>query len=97
MKNNISLFEYEQILEYKRGLLIVKRVGRAFRKIGIEPVLSKIESEIDAGDPVLLEIGESVLEDLFSSQEDWIGWCERWSGDERKERVILKSLGIILT
>lgn len=75
----------------------MKRVERAFRKIGIEPVLSKIESEIDAGDPVLLEIGDSVLEDLFSSQEDGIAWCERWSGDERKERVILKSLGMILT
>ena len=67
------------------------------QKIGIEPVLNMLESQIDEGNPTLLYFGENILGDLFPSQEDWMAWCEKWCDDERKERVILNSLGMILT
>ncbi len=74
------------------GFLIHK-----IREIGIEPVLEMIESEIDACNPTLLNIGESIIEHLFQRSEDWIAWCEKWKDDPKKEKIMLKSLGLILT
>lgn len=74
------------------GFLIHK-----IREIDIEPVLEMIESEIDACNPTLLNIGESIIEHLFQRSEDWMNWCEKWKDDPKKEKIILKSLGLILT
>ena len=38
-----------------------------------------------------------MLKDLFLPMENWIAWCEKWRDGERKERVIISSLRIILT
>jgi hypothetical protein len=69
-------------------------------EIGSEPVLRMIESQIDNGNSVLLNIGESILKDFFPHFEDnvdWVAWCEKWKDDPKKEEVLLKSLGIILS
>ena len=69
------------------------------KKIGIEPVLSMVESLIDDGKLTHLHTKKIWLKDLFLPQENWIAWCEKRSDDERKECVIiiLSSLRIILT
>lgn len=69
-------------------------------RIGNEPVIKMIESQIDDGSPVLLQIGENILENFFPNFEkkvDWIAWCEKWKDEPKKEEVILKSLGLILS
>ncbi len=67
------------------------------KKIGIEPVISMVESLIDEGKLTRLHTKEIMLKDLFLPLENWIAWCEKWHDGERKERVILSSLRIILT
>lgn len=67
------------------------------KKIGIEPVLSMVESLIDDGKLTQLHTKEIGLKDLFLPLEKWIAWCERWCNDEKKEYVIISSLRIILT
>jgi len=67
------------------------------KEIGNEPIIDMIESEIDINNPFLSEIGENVLEDLFTDNQEWISWCEKWRDCQQKESIILKSLGLILT
>lgn len=67
------------------------------KEIGNEPIIDMIESEIDINNPFLSEIGESVLKDLFTDNQEWISWCEKWRDCQQKESIILKSLGLILT
>lgn len=69
-------------------------------EIGSEPVLRMIESQIDEGNPILLNIGESILEDFFpnfSDNSDWVAWCEYWKDDLKKETIIIMSLRLILS
>lgn len=69
-------------------------------EIGNEPVIKMIESQIDGGNPVLLQVGENLLENFFPNFEkkvDWIAWCEKWKDEPKKEEIILKSLGLILS
>ena len=67
------------------------------KEIGNAPIIEMIESEIDSHNQKLENIGESIVENLFSSHEEWISWCEKWKEDKNKEAIILKSLGIVLT
>jgi len=67
------------------------------KKIGNGPIIELIESEIDLHNLTLRAIGESILKDLFSSNEEWVSWCEKWKEDKNKEKIVLKSLGLILT
>ncbi|CAG1022405.1 hypothetical protein DOJK_01650 [Patescibacteria group bacterium] len=69
-------------------------------EIGPKPVIEMLESLINEGNSVMLNIGESILEDFFPHFEDnanWVAWCENWRDDTRKERIIFKSLGLILS
>jgi hypothetical protein len=67
------------------------------KEIGNGPILELVESEIDSHNQTLENITESILIDLFSSQEEWLSWCEKWKYDKNKEHVILKLLGLLLT
>ena len=87
----------KRILNRKRIKLIDDSLLSEIKKIGIEPVLSMVESLIDDGKLTQLHTKEIWLKDLFLPLENWIAWCEKWSDDERKERVIISSLRIILT
>ncbi|GEM_PF-1113631 len=60
-------------------------------------VIQMLEEEIDNGNPTMIYIGESILEDIFPSKEDWLEWCKKWKDDERKRVVVLRSLGKILS
>lgn len=69
-------------------------------EVGSGPVMEMFESLIDEGNPVLLLEGETVLQFFFPNFEkklDWIAWCEKWKDEPKKEKVITKSLGLILT
>ena len=68
------------------------------KKYDVEPIMSMVESLIDEGKLTHLHNKELQLRNLFLPAEYWIAWCERWCNqhDERKERVILNSLRIIL-
>lgn len=63
---------------------------------GINPILTMIEHQVDIGNRPLLQIGDSILERLFSSLGDWTSWCEQWNNDPKKEEIVLKSLHTIL-
>jgi len=64
---------------------------------GVLPVIKMLEEEIDGENPVMRQIGESILEDFFDSSREWLDWCKKWKDDERKENVVLKSVAKILT
>ena len=67
------------------------------KKCDVEPIMSMVESLIDEGKLTHLHNKELLLGNLFLPAEYGIAWCERWcNDDERKERVILNSLRIIL-
>ena len=87
----------KRILSHKTIKLMDDWLLHEIKKIGIEPVISMVESQIDEGKLTHLHIKEIMLKDLFLPLEKWIAWCEKWSDDERKEHVILSSLRIILT
>lgn len=64
-------------------------------EIGPDPIFEMLETEIDKG-----KIDEYVLEIFFPNCDidtHWVTWCEKWKNDNRKELIILKSLGIILS
>ncbi|KAF5431768.1 hypothetical protein C5S35_17865, partial [Candidatus Methanophagaceae archaeon] len=67
------------------------------KKCDVEPIMSMVESLIDEGKLTHLHNKELLLGNLFLPAENWIAWCEKWRDDERKERVIISSLMIILT
>ena len=67
------------------------------KKCDVEPIMSMVESLIDEGKLTQLHTKEIMLKDLFLPMENWIAWCEKWRDGERKERVIISSLRIILT
>ncbi|OEU50293.1 MAG: hypothetical protein BA871_04950 [Desulfuromonadales bacterium C00003096] len=67
------------------------------KKCDVEPIMSMVESLIDEGKLTHLHNKELLLGNLFLPAEYGIAWCEKWSDDERKERVIISSLRIILT
>ncbi len=89
-----------RLQDYKRARLTDGYLLQRINEVGSEPVLRMIDSEIDNGNPILLNIGEGILENFFPHFEDntdWVMWCEKWKDDARKEKIILKSLGLILT
>jgi hypothetical protein len=89
-----------RLLDHKHINIADGYLLHKINEIGSEPVLRMIESQIDKGNPVLLNIGESILEDFFPNfgeNSDWVDWCENWKDDLQKEKIILKSLGLILS
>lgn len=81
----------------KRIQLMDHHLETKIKEIGNGPIIELIESEIDSHNQTPEYIRESVLIDLFSSQEEWISWCEKWKNDKNKEHIILKLLGLLLT
>jgi hypothetical protein len=61
------------------------------KKIGSNPIVELVESEIDAGNQIPIHI----INNIFS-YEEWISWCEKWKDDKNKEFIIIKSLQFIL-
>lgn len=64
---------------------------------GALPVIKMLEEEIDSENPAMIQFGESILEDFLDSSREWLDWCKRWKDDEKKEKVVLKSVAKILT
>lgn len=64
---------------------------------GVLPVIKMLEEEIDSKNPAMTQIGERILENFFDSSREWLDWCKKWKDDERKEKVVLKSVAEILT
>lgn len=90
----------KRLLYHKRIILADGFLLHKINEIGTGPVIEMLESLIDEGNSVLLNIGESILEDFFPRFEDnadWVAWCENWKDDNRKEKITLKSLGLILS
>jgi len=81
----------------RRIRLMDYQLETRIKEIGNGPIIEFIESEIDSHNQNPEYIRESVLIDLFSSQEEWISWCEKWKNDKNKEHIILKLLGLLLT
>lgn len=83
----------DRLHEKNRFKLMDDNLKIEIKKVGNDPIVELIESEIDVGK----QISINILEEVFSSEEDWISWCEKWKEDSRKETIILKSLGVVLT
>ncbi|AKB48280.1 hypothetical protein MSKOL_2503 [Methanosarcina sp. Kolksee] len=83
----------DRLHEKNRFKLMDDHLNMEIKKVGNDPIIELIESEIDVGK----QISINILKDVFSSEEDWISWCEKWKEDSRKESIILKSLGVVLT
>lgn len=64
---------------------------------GVLPVIKMLDEEIDSKNPAMIQVGESILEDFFDSSREWLDWCKKWKDDEKKEKVVLKSVAEILT
>jgi len=60
-------------------------------------VIQMLEEEIDNGNYKMIYFGEDILKEFFPSKKEWLDWCKKWKDDERKRRIILRSLGKILT
>lgn len=89
-----------RLIDHKRIRLVDDFLLFKINEIGTRPVIEMLESLIDDGNSVLLQVGESILEDFFPHFEDntdWVDWCEKWKDDTKKEKIILKSLGLILS
>ena len=99
-KNNPD-FVVERIKErlLKRDTIELMDYGSLdeIKKCDVEPIMSMVESLIDEGKLNHLHNKELQLGNLFLPAEYGIAWCEKWSADKRKERVIISSLRIILT
>ena len=90
----------KRLIDHKRIRLADGFLLHKINDIGTGPVIEMLESLIDEGNSVLLNIGESIIEDFFPNFEDnadWVDWCENWKDDTKKEKIILKSLGLILS
>ncbi len=90
----------KRLIDHKRIRLADDFLLPKINDIGTGPVIEMLESLIDEGNSVLLNIGESILGDFFPNFEDnadWVDWCENWKDDTKKEKIILKSLGLILS
>jgi len=88
------------LIDHKRIRLADGFLLHKINEIGSGPVIEMLESLIDEGNSVLLNIGESILKDFFPNFEDnadWVDWCGNWKDDTKKEKIILKSLGLILS
>lgn len=89
-----------RLIDHKRIELKDEILLNKINEIGIGPVIEMLESLIDEGNSVLPQVNENILENFFPNFEknvDWIAWCEKWKDDPKKEEVILKSLGFILS
>ena len=90
----------KRIIDHKRIRLADGFLFHKINEIGTGPVIEMLESLIDKGNSVLLQVGENILENFFPDFEkkvDWIAWCEKWKDEPKKEEIILKSLGLILS
>ena len=90
----------KRLIDHQRIRLADGFLLHKINEIGSGPVIEMLESLIDEGNSVLLNIGESILKDFFPNFEDnadWVDWCENWKDDTKKEKIILKSLGLILS
>ena len=90
----------KRLIDHKRIRLADGFLLHKINEIGSGPVIEMLESLIDEGNSVLLNIGESILKDFFPNFEDnadWVDWCGNWKDDTKKEKIILKSLGLILS
>jgi len=90
----------KRLIDHKRIRLADGFLLHKINEIGTGPVIEMLESLIDKKNSVLLNIGESIIEDFFPNFEDnadWVDWCENWKDDTKKEKIILKSLGLILS
>ena len=89
-----------RLIDNKRIRLADGLILHKVNEIGAGPVIEMLESLIDEGNSVLLNIGESILVDFFPNFEDnnnLVDWCRKWKDDTKKEKIILKSLGLILS
>lgn len=90
----------KRLQDHKRIKFVDGFLLHKINEIGTGPVIEMLESLIDEGNSVLLNIGESIIKDFFPNFEDnadWVAWCENWKDDTRKEKIIFKSLGLILS
>jgi len=90
----------KRLIDHQRIRLADGFLLHKINEIGSGPVIEMLESLIDEGNSVLLNIGESILKDFFPNFEDnadWVDWCGNWKDDTKKEKIILKSLGLILS
>ncbi|RPJ69452.1 MAG: hypothetical protein EHM20_16395, partial [Alphaproteobacteria bacterium] len=87
----------DRLHEKNRVTIMIPYYLSKIIEIGDGPIIELIESEIDSQNQKLEYIGEDILEGLFSSQEEWISWCEKWKEDPNKEPIVIKSLGRVLT
>ncbi|MBO8143542.1 MAG: hypothetical protein H0Z16_03020 [Thermodesulfobacterium sp.] len=60
-------------------------------------VIQMLEEEIDNRNYKMVYFGEHILKEFFPSKKEWLDWCKKWKDDERKRKIILRSLGEILT
>lgn len=83
----------DRLHEKNRFKLMDDDLKMEINEVGNDPIIELIESGIDVGK----QMSTNILADVFLSKEDWISWCEKWKEDSRKETIILKSLGVVLT
>lgn len=87
----------ERLREGGRVRLAGGMLEHNIKRVGPSPVIQMLEEEIDKGNPRMIHLGESILEDFFTSKQEWVEWCKKWKDHERKETVVLRSLAKILT
>jgi len=87
----------ERLREGSRIKLVGDMLGYKIMEVGSSSVIKMLEEEIDNKNPIMVHIGESILEDFFPSDKEWLEWCKKWKDDKKKETVVLRALARILT
>jgi len=67
------------------------------RSIDPLPAIKMLEDEIDNNNPPMERIGESILEDFFKTEDEWVEWCEKNISNPDRIEVVLGSLRLILS
>ena len=70
---------------------------REFNTYENDPLLRLIEDEIDKCNHHFIILGHYLLEDFTVDSDQWLQWCEKWRGDEKKKSVVYQSLRDILS